>query len=561
MDNTDLDVECITWLSTFLNKDSIYIDIGFGNGIFIHRFDFCKEIIAYENEEKNIIKLKNTASDINKIKIYNRIPTPLEIKKNIIDLVRINIENVLQILILYEDIFVNNVKHIFTKILRDDEREKLISMDYSIVEIKSINMILAINKKFDPYHDIKNYDDKTIVKKYDHKTIIENYIFDDLTLDQIDDIHVWDILISHYKKQNKQSTIKCLKYLIENTKNTTKIYSLHFLLGLCGTCDAYNILNKVIFSVYSPYIYTNKALEKQSEYVKKIKPKETVSVFCEKDGYFSSTPSVTIIDGLFYVFTRMINYKINKNGEYIIYGEKCISLYDVSIYNQNMKLISKKELNVDHYKKYPSNVLGVEDIRIYNNNKIFFISYEVTEKNTPAVCCGKFLHSTNMLTDIKHLSISNISEKNWLPFVVNDETHFIYSILPLKIYKIKNDEIKLCVDNFKSIMNFTSLRGSSPPILYNNGLIFVAHQVCDRTSRKCKLYLHRFVWLSKDYNVIKIGKLFYFHELGVEYNTTLIDTGNEFILSYSHMDSSSYIIKVSYDSVEYDLLFDNNNLI
>lgn len=546
--NLDLKVECVKWLSSYLNKNSTYVDIGFGDGVFVRSFDFCKEIIAYDNNEKNIAELKNTNNKA--IKIYNRIPTPYEIKKNIIDLVRINIENTIQVLELYNNIFRESVKYIFMKISNDEERTKLISMNYKIVDINSIGMILAVNKKFCDKED-------NATKFYNVGEIVEKYLFDDLNSEEINDINVWNILVSYYKKESIVSTAKCLEYLIKKTTNISKIYVLYFMLGMCNVPNSYNILNNVVFSPHSPLIYTNSALEKQTNYIEKIKTIKTTQLNCKKKGYFSSTPSITLINGLYYAFVRLVNYKIEE--KYIVYGDKCRSLYTALTYSKNFDLLEEKEISVDIYEKYSSNVLGVEDIRIYDNNKFFFISYEVTEKNYPAVCSGKYLSDINTLTDIKHLTINNdnIPEKNWLPFIIENVTYFIYSILPLQIYKITNDNISLHLEHFTNVGLFSGLRGSSPPIPYDNGLIFVAHQVCESSRFKYKIYLHRFVWLSNDYSVIKIGKLFYFNKLGIEYNTSLLNTGHNFILTYSVMDSSSYIIEVEYGSVKYDLTFNN----
>ena len=75
-------------------------------------------------------------------------------------------------------------------------------------------------------------------------------------------------------------------------------------------------------------------------------------------------------------------------------------------------------------------------------------------------------------------------EKNWLPFVKNNELYAIYGYDPLIILKI-NRETGDCetVLNEEPDHDFSKFRGSAAPIAFDDGYLILVHEVVMKDQR------------------------------------------------------------------------------
>ena len=186
----------------------------------------------------------------------------------------------------------------------------------------------------------------------------------------------------------------------------------------------------------------------------------------------------------------------------------------------------------------------------------------------------------------------NRVEKNWLPFV-DDENRlrFIYRLYPFQMKEIdlvtgnllRNIDISLLSDPEKVFL-YEEMRGSAGPLKIHKfllkqkreekkeekldyGWLVVSHEVCHQwePKKRSRIYQHRFLWYSKDFQLEKISYPFYFFDWSIEYcNGISLDLTNQnqneisLLLSIGKFDAEAYLIKLDLYYV-FSLLFEFNS--
>lgn len=149
----------------------------------------------------------------------------------------------------------------------------------------------------------------------------------------------------------------------------------------------------------------------------------------------------------------------------------------------------------------------------------------------------------------------NRHEKNWLPFLHQEELCFVYSSEPFIIYK-PNFETGDMIPVLERSHNhdFSRFRGSAAPISFDGGYLMLIHEVVQMPDfTRC--YLHRFVYLDSSFTTQKVSKPFTFKHVGVEYclSMTWSHDGEELIMPIGIEDHEAYLAFVSLKDVR-DLL-------
>ena len=278
-------------------------------------------------------------------------------------------------------------------------------------------------------------------------------------------------------------------------------------------------LERVLFSS-SPNNSQNKqgALQNLPFYIDKINIcKKWEFNYLLPYGYFPSSPSIYRLDDGSYIYNiRAVNYTIESNGSYNIRDPNQIVRTKNFILNmdKDFNIISEFQLSDDLSilkEKYESRIKGLEDIRLFidkNGNKYFFATCVETFKEfVPRIVFGGFEDGGKLLF-VKKLDIpgmqNNTCEKNWLPFVTDDnEIRFIYTHSPLTIYSVDREtyECRLVHKLIEKDFESYEFRGSAPPIKFNGGWLLTIHQVLYSTPRK---YYHRFVWYDSEFKERKL---------------------------------------------------------
>ncbi len=280
------------------------------------------------------------------------------------------------------------------------------------------------------------------------------------------------------------------------------------------------------------------------------------------------------------------NFSIIENSTY---GGKyiCIIRYyartpDLRI-TINKGIILDKNFNIIKTKIYKTNyndyIAGIEDVRLINYNNDLYISgnkiIEILDHNNIVgfpgrigVQINKFDFNKDTLEENTYITPTFIEkqemEKNWVYFIMNNETYFIYKWYPLTITKLNDNKLEM----YKEINmpdEFKKVRGSTNGVIIGNEIWFLVHE-------KRKHYFHRFVVFDLNMNLIKYSNEFKFIDKTIEFCLSMIKKDNSLLLCYSYDDNHCYLKQYNIDKLNNKLKWtfrnqenftnnDNNNLI
>ena len=250
---------------------------------------------------------------------------------------------------------------------------------------------------------------------------------------------------------------------------------------------------------------------------------------------------------------RCVNYNLNLLGCSSITTniDICFTSNIIIILNSNFDIIYK---NIFHPEISDIPYIGIEDIRLFNfNKKIFYIgsSYDKITNKVKISSAEYKLHENyklNFITPTFHTDYN--WEKNWVFFKNNNEMFVIYKWFPIYICKIDYDNNTLNLIKKIDVPNeFHNFRGSTNGLLFDNKIWFIVHSQININNKKH--YYHRFVVLNNDLTLYGYSKMFKFENYLVEFCIGLeLSFRDNFIITYSTLDSTSKLIILSYDIIK-----------
>lgn len=193
-------------------------------------------------------------------------------------------------------------------------------------------------------------------------------------------------------------------------------------------------------------------------------------------------------------------------------------------------LCSQKEI-LSHGLTFPCTsgciILGLEDVRLFQwRGRLMFscTSLEFHESHHPRICLGTLADDEHTLLSVELLTgyHDDKVQKNWLPFVFEDNLYFLYSYDPWVVLKFDSETRKVaryepwCFD--QTSIALQDMRGSSGPLPLPSGeWLICTHKVHD--TEKERRYMHRWLWTDSQFRIKHVSPLFYFrHNQGVEMN-------------------------------------------
>lgn len=232
-------------------------------------------------------------------------------------------------------------------------------------------------------------------------------------------------------------------------------------------------------------------------------------------------------------------------------------------YDANFKILSQKEITENlPRKKYPTMVQGFEDCRLFyiDNEPWFTASLFDTQPHhcvKMSLCSLTEQETTASVETLSVLEGAGVHAhgKNWLPFSTKDGTTFIiYCSHPLIIYRLNKESGELTTEKHEdSPHDFSAFRGSAPPIPWQDGYLYLIHEVMhvDGKYGLERRYLHRFVWLDSHLTIKKISKPFVFQHIGIEYccGMTTDHAEKNLILSIGIEDKEAHLCTVSIPTI------------
>lgn len=262
---------------------------------------------------------------------------------------------------------------------------------------------------------------------------------------------------------------------------------------------------------------------------------------------------------------RIINYSLNGIGKSTYKkGDTTITYNKIVLLDNQMNIINSKNMIT----KITNNpYLGIEDIRLFCfRNDIYYIGSSFNPYTAKIQIVSGILDFTKDAYDTNYITpffkTSNKWEKNWVFFNNNGELNVIYQWYPVYICKIDYKTKKLNLLEMKSNVPpfFEKLRGSTNGVEHDNKIWFISHfqntQSTQSTVKKTRpikpQYLHCFVVFDKNMDLVGYSAPFNFENYLVEYciGMTVNADNNEFIISYSTLDSTTKLIKFSSEYVK-----------
>ncbi|MGD0665680.1 MAG: CDC27 family protein, partial [Rhabdochlamydiaceae bacterium] len=283
-----------------------------------------------------------------------------------------------------------------------------------------------------------------------------------------------------------------------------------------------------------------------------------------EERYHPMNPSIIKTNDGYKVICRSVNYtqtgaKIyhtnDKNGifrtkNFLIHYDKNFNVISQNEIVENLARNRVRSWIADHTK-------GLDDCRIFEFNGRNWFTCTTSDTNPT----GNYQISLCRLSEDKSGDVDqlvpllgpdpNRCEKNWAPIVIDHELMLIYSYDPFIVYK-PNLSTGRCdkVFSYNPSHDLSSLRGSTPPIIFDGGYLILVHEVShmdDHTRR----YYHRFVYLSENFTIQKVSKPFIFKHSGIEFSCgmTLNHAGNELIIGVGIEDNEAYLCRVDIETI------------
>ncbi len=375
-------------------------------------------------------------------------------------------------------------------------------------------------------------------------------------------------IVCHYKNTGKQG-LACKFYkMIEPqlalmrgkqldflfTENNIYDYKLDFEYSICAyyvenkdNVEIQKLLMNILNKPAEEYVLTN-ALNNYKFYASTLNLYDDL---CTKrftrlvelakeqhnlEGFVSSTPSLCFCKDTIATVIRYVNYTIDGAGNYI--NKEHIQTHNILAFFDE-----DKTRLLDYDKTYDCIYVGLEDIRLYNNNNkdaIYFTGNRGINDGTMEVQTGN-IDINNAYINAQFIKIPNQKriEKNW---VFHDFTHIIYSWSPLTILQ------KNTVKTIKDVPHFFQyLRGSTHGIqMPNDETWYICHTVSYMERRK---YYHICVVLDTKTCAVKRWTRFFKIEHRDNYIEYLLGflylpEENTFLIGYSVNDACTRYRKI-----------------
>lgn len=311
-------------------------------------------------------------------------------------------------------------------------------------------------------------------------------------------------------------------------------------------------------------------------YVPKLKKSvvENINNFTNLEKYANSSTSLFYnnMDKVYEGIVRTVNYSMNDKMIYTINTEnqKYINTenFFVKIDSKNNNVIAQKQIKtIDSLtpRHLNGSIRGFEDARFFVfNGKRYIIctSLEYGEKSHPSIVICEFStleeNGTDIVRVVPQKFNNNICQKNWAPIYYGGHQCFIYSYNPFTVLKMNEESLETEVFIKRNITkyNLGRLRGSSNYIIINNFAnnesyyLGIVHEVIINDPRS---YIHRFVKLDSELNVIDVSSPFYFAEFFVEFVLSLHYNSDEnvLIIPFSIRDNKTFLCKLKIEDIEW----------
>ena len=286
------------------------------------------------------------------------------------------------------------------------------------------------------------------------------------------------------------------------------------------------------------------------------KGKYTKYFFPYFEEYQVSSCSILNYNGRMLMNTRYVNYSIDSKGGYHMRSA------DGNVKTKNgMVFLDSKYYPIDDVtimreepeKTYPSNIEGLEDVRLFVfNDKVHFSSStkNLTDTGKIVIAVGEYDVTDSVMKNIKVIEPPQPSqcEKNWIPIpdncgiVVKNKMNFIFGWNPLQIGAVSDTNKLEIHTTYSTPVFFSRLRGSSNLFEYDGRYWCVTHFVRYTTPR---VYYHCLMAFNRETLIPEIYSTpFCFKKLAIEYCLGLHIKNDKAYFVFSQNDNQPGFITI-----------------
>ena len=274
--------------------------------------------------------------------------------------------------------------------------------------------------------------------------------------------------------------------------------------------------------------------------------------------YTALNPSIVNYNNELWMIQRTVNYRIRSDGSYDMQGDDAIRTRNYLIKLDNtLSIISSEEILPPSdmpNPKYPL-VIGFEDSRLFFLKGEPWCTSTVRELNDDGFCeivlarISEAEFGQRRLCDMKIIHpkfCDKQHEKNWMPFVINDELFFFYSSDPVRIIDSTGELVHSIITDFAA----DNYRGGAVTTI-NDGWIAIIHESHDIPNVGKRRYLHRFVLYDSTGKIVYQTEAFYFNKLGIEFaaGIAIHPITNNIIVSFGFDDCESKLVTIQTDEL------------
>lgn len=303
--------------------------------------------------------------------------------------------------------------------------------------------------------------------------------------------------------------------------------------------------------------------------------KKNIKCTMANDHVYRSSSSCLIKRSIggYYCLVRSVNYDLDEiTGAYNYEGVVRTKNYLMTL-NDSLYPLCCEEVKAPPPITNDVYVFGLEDVRIFgsssNHINIISTTAQYHQDRKLRILSGKLDVHTGKVVDHHVFSLNeNGCEKNWTPIpadfyrgLIGDtgdisEYVAIHTIYPHRIINMETEKSyfpDISLEGLNTSHNVArSLRGSSVPVPYKDGYLFIVHNVGTRTIHQnhVRVYYHRMVYIHRKKNEtgeytgnihMNISDPFTFNNQRVEFCLSICWHEDGLLVNYSEFDKTSVV--------------------
>lgn len=265
-------------------------------------------------------------------------------------------------------------------------------------------------------------------------------------------------------------------------------------------------------------------------------------------------PSIIVRDDRLLCVYRGCNYSLRQDGYKKFYGSWTLPMSDSQNYiadvSDDLECL-RADLIEDRHSRTRNDCLdGILDLRIFAwRGEIFaagagcnYRSYleKKTRLPTHTMVLGKL--NNNKLDIITAFNSGQPTEKNWMPWVMEDELYLVYSPDPLVILHYDRQRNSLKCISSKPDGRLSQARGGSNMVPFGDNFIGIVHTK-DATNDRL-IYRHHVLVASRDFATLRVSQDFSFEGEDVEFCAGLVIKNDNIYFSYGVFDEAAVILRM-----------------